>query len=112
MGIVAAKAASSPVLEGGKPGPHKIQGISAGFIPKNYDKSVGYKIIAISDNEAFESGRALAQTEGLFIGISSGAAVAAAIKKHRSLKTRARPFVVILPDSGDRYLSTPLYHQD
>ena len=110
--IIAVEAASSPVLEGGKPGPHKIQGISAGFIPKNYDKSVVDKIIAISDNEAFESGRALAQTEGLFIGISSGAAVAAAIKEAQKPENEGKTIVVILPDSGDRYLSTPLYHQD
>lgn len=110
--IVAVEAASSPVLEGGKPGPHKIQGISAGFIPKNYDKSVVDKIIPISDTEAFDTGRSIAQTEGLFIGISSGAAIAAAIKEAQLPENEGKTIVAILPDSGDRYLSTPLYHQD
>ena len=90
--IVAVEAASSPVLEGGKPGPHKI--------------------IPISDTEAFDTGRSIAQTEGLFIGISSGAAIAAAIKEAQLPENEGKTIVAILPDSGDRYLSTPLYHQD
>ena len=110
--IIAVEAAASPVLEGGKPGPHNIQGISGGFIPKNYDASVVDKIIPITDNEAFDTGRAIAQTEGLFIGISSGAAIAAAIKEAQLPENASKTIVAILPDSGDRYLSTPLYHQD
>lgn len=110
--IIAVEAAASPVLEGGKPGPHNIQGISGGFIPKNYDASVVDKIIPIKDNESFDTGRAIAQTEGLFIGISSGAAIAAAIKEAQLPENAGKTIVVILPDSGDRYLSTPLYHQD
>ena len=110
--IIAVEAAASPVLEGGKPGPHNIQGISGGFIPKNYDASVVDKIIPIEDNEAFDTGRAIAQTEGLFIGISSGAAIAAAIKEAQLPENAGKTIVAILPDSGDRYLSTPLYHQD
>ena len=110
--IIAVEAAASPVLEGGKPGPHTIPGISGGFIPKNYDASVVDQIIPIEDNEAFDTGRAIAQTEGLFIGISSGAAIAAAIKEAQLPENAGKTIVAILPDSGDRYLSTPLYHQD
>ena len=110
--IIAVEAENSAVLSGGKAGVHKIQGISAGFIPKNYDKSVVDKVITVSDDESFDIGRTLAQSEGLFIGISSGAAVAAAIKEAKKEENAGKTIVVILPDNGDRYLSTPLYQQD
>lgn len=110
--VVAVEAQASPVLQGGQPGPHKIQGISAGFIPKVLDRSVIDEIIGISDDEALENGRKLAVTEGLFTGISSGAALSAAIKLAKDSKNENKTIVVVLPDSGDRYLSTALYHQD
>ncbi len=110
--VYGVEAAASPVLNGGNAGPHKIQGISAGFIPKIYDKSVVDEVIDITDEEAFDNGRTLAQTEGLFIGISSGAAISAAIKLAQKDENKDKIIVVILPDSGDRYLSTALYHQD
>lgn len=110
--VYGVEAAASPVLNGGNAGPHKIQGISAGFIPKIYDKTVVDEVIDITDEEAFDNGRNLAQTEGLFIGISSGAAISAAIKLAQKEENENKLIVVVLPDSGDRYLSTALYHQD
>lgn len=110
--VVAVEAAASPVLAGGKPGPHKIQGISAGFIPKIYNSEVVDEIIDINDEDAFKNGRLLAQKEGLFIGISSGAALSAAIELAKKDENEGKTIVVILPDNGDRYLSTALYHQD
>lgn len=110
--VYGVEAAASPVLNGGNAGPHKIQGISAGFIPKIYDKSVVDEVIDITDEEAFDNGRTLAQSEGLFIGISSGAAISAAIKLAQKDENKDKIIVVVLPDSGDRYLSTALYHQD
>lgn len=110
--VVAVEAASSPVLAGGQPGPHKIQGISAGFIPKVFDGTVVDEIIGVKDDDAFDNGRKLAQTEGLFTGISSGAALTAAIELAKRPENEGKTIVVILPDSGDRYLSTALYHQD
>lgn len=110
--IVAVEAASSPVLAGGKAGPHKIQGISAGFIPGVYDPTVVDEIIGIKDEDAFNTGRKIAQTEGLFIGISSGAALTGAIELAQRPENEGKTIVVILPDNGDRYLSTALYHQD
>ena len=110
--VVAVEAAASPVLAGGKPGPHKIQGISAGFIPKIYNSEVVDEIIDINDEDAFKNGRLLAQKEGLFIGISSGAALSGAIELAKKDENEGKTIVVILPDNGDRYLSTALYHQD
>lgn len=110
--VVAVEAAASPVLAGGKPGPHKIQGISAGFIPKIYNSAVVDEIIDVNDEDALNNGRLLAQKEGLFIGISSGAALTAAIELAKKEDNEGKTIVVILPDSGDRYLSTALYHQD
>ena len=110
--VVAVEAAASPVLEGGKPGPHKSQGISAGFIPAVYNKDVVDEILPVKDEDAFNNGRALAQNEGLFIGISSGAALTGAIELAKRPENEGKTIVVILPDNGDRYLSTALYHQD
>ena len=102
--VVAVEAAASPVLSGGKPGPHKIQGISAGFIPGVYDKSVVDEIIGVKDEDAFNNGRLLAQNEGLFIGISSGAALTGALQLAQRPENEGKTIVVILPDNGDRYL--------
>ncbi|MGN1281533.1 MAG: cysteine synthase A [Succinivibrio sp.] len=110
--VVAVEAAASPVLSGGKAGPHKIQGISAGFIPGIFDAQVVDEIIGVQDDDAFANGRFIAQHEGIFIGISSGAAITGAIELAKRPENEGKTIVVILPDSGDRYLSTALYHQD
>jgi cysteine synthase A len=107
--IVAVEPADSPVLSGGNPGPHKIQGIGAGFIPQILNFKIIDEIIQVKSEEAFQTSRELARTEGLLAGISSGAAVFAALKiSHRS-EFKNKNIVVILPDSGERYLSTVLY---
>lgn len=107
--VVAVEPADSPVLSGGKPGPHKIQGIGAGFVPRNYDASVVDKIIPVSNDNAIKTSRLLAKTEGLLVGISSGAAVWAASELARKPDNKGKNIVVILPDTGERYLSTVLY---
>lgn len=106
---VAVEPEGSPVLSGGKAGKHAIQGIGAGFVPANYDHSMADRIITVTDQEAMETGRLLARNEGILAGISSGAAVAAAIKLARRDEYAGKTIVVILPDSGDRYFSTPLF---
>ena len=103
--IVAVEPEKSPVISGGKPGPHKIQGIGAGFIPGNFDASIVDEVIRIGDDEAFECQRMLARKEGIFAGISSGAALAAALKEAREEANEGKTIVVILPDTGERYLS-------
>lgn len=110
--IVAVEPESSPVLSGGNPGVHKIQGIGAGFIPKTYNDSFIDEIICIKDDDAIRTGRELAQTEGLLVGISSGAAVYAAIELARKPENEEKQIVVLLPDTGERYLSTVLYAFD
>jgi len=107
--IVAVEPADSPVLSGGNPGPHKIQGIGAGFVPKTYDASVVDQIIAVTNDDAIRTGRQLAKTEGLLVGISSGAAVFAALQLAQQPQNKGKNIVVILPDTGERYLSTVLY---
>ena len=107
--IVAVEPADSPVLSGGKPGPHKIQGIGAGFIPKTYDSSVVDEIIQVEGDDAIRTSRELAQKEGLLVGISSGAAVWAALQLAKRPENAGKNIVVLLPDTGDRYLSTPLF---
>ena len=107
--IVAVEPANSPVLSGGKPGPHKIQGIGAGFIPKTYDGSVVDEIIQVRDEAAFQTSHELAQTEGLLVGISSGAAVCAALQLAQRPENAGKTIVALLPDTGERYLSTGLF---
>lgn len=106
---IAVEPASSPVLSGGKAGAHKIQGIGAGFIPKNYDASVVDGIIQVTNEEAFHTSRELARQEGVLVGISSGAAMYAALQLARLPENRGKRIVVLLPDTGERYLSTELF---
>lgn len=108
---VAVEPAESPVLSGGKAGPHKIQGIGAGFVPGNYDPSVVDSIITITNDEAFETARNLASDESILAGISSGAALAAAIKLAKDPANEGKTIVCVLPDTGQRYLSTNLFVQ-
>ena len=110
--VIAVEPADSPVLSGGTPAPHKIQGIGAGFIPKIYDASVVDKIITVSSDSAIRTSRELAKTEGLLVGISSGAAVFAALQLAKQPENKGKHIVVILPDTGERYLSTVLYAFD
>ena len=107
--IVAVEPADSPVLSGGAPGPHKIQGIGAGFIPKNYDPSVVDEILQVSNDNAILTSRQLAQQEGLLVGISSGAAAYAATLLAQRPENKGKNIVALLPDTGERYLSTLLY---
>ena len=107
--VVAVEPAESPVLSGGRPGPHKIQGIGAGFIPGNYDATVVDEILTVSGENAMQASRELARTEGLLVGISSGAAAFAAVELARRSENKGKTIVVILPDTGERYLSTSLY---
>ena len=107
--VAAVEPASSPVLSGGQPGPHKIQGIGPGFVAKTYDASVVDEIITVENDEAILTGRELAANEGLLVGISAGAAVFAARKLAQRPENKGKNIVVLLPDTGDRYLSTALY---
>lgn len=107
--IVAVEPIDSPVLSGGKPGPHKIQGIGAGFIPKTYDPSAVDQIIQVSNDDAIRTSRELAREEGLLVGISSGAAAYVAAQLAKKSEYKGKNIVVLLPDSGERYLSTVLY---
>ena len=107
--IVAVEPASSPVLSGGKPGAHKIQGIGAGFVPKIYDSSVVDEVVAVEDADAFQASRDLARTEGVLVGISSGAALHAAAEVALRPENAGKRVVVLLPDTGERYLSTDLF---
>ena len=110
--VVAVEPEGSPVLEGGKPGSHKIQGIGAGFIPENYYAEVVDRVMAVSDDDAIRGSRILAQREGLLVGISSGAAFSAALKLAKKPEYSGKTIVVLLPDTGERYLSTVLYAFD
>lgn len=107
--VVAVEPEDSPVLSGGKPGPHKIQGIGAGFVPKNYNSAVVDGILQVSNDDAIRTGRELAKYEGLLVGISSGAAVSAATQLAQLPENEGKNIVVLLPDTGERYLSTLLY---
>lgn len=110
--IAAVEPASSPVLSGGAPGAHKIQGIGAGFVPGNYDPSVVDLVMPVADDEAIATARLLASREGLLVGISSGAAAYAALQLAKREEYRGKTIVVLLPDTGERYLSTLLYAFD
>ena len=110
--IAAVEPASSPVLSGGAPGGHKIQGIGAGFVPGNYDPSVVDLVVPVADDEAIATARLLASREGLLVGISSGAAAYAALQLAKREEYRGKTIVVLLPDTGERYLSTLLYAFD
>lgn len=107
--VVAVEPADSPILSGGKPGPHKIQGIGAGFVPEVLDTTVYDEIIRVTNEEAMETGRTLAKTEGLLVGVSSGAAAFAAAELAKRPENQGKTIVVILPDTGERYLSTPMF---
>jgi cysteine synthase A len=110
--VYAVEPADSPVLSGGTPGAHKIQGIGAGFVPKNYDDSVVDEVIRVTNDDAIRTSRELAKTEGLLVGISSGAAVYAAARLAKLPENKDKSIVAILPDTGERYLSTILYAFD
>ncbi len=110
--IVAVEPKTSPVLNGGKSGPHKIQGIGAGFIPKTYDPAVIDEVFDVENDDAIRTGRELAQTEGLLVGISSGAAAYAAVEVAKRPENKGKKVVALLPDTGERYLSTVLYAFD
>ena len=107
--IVAVEPAGSPVLEGGQAGPHGIQGIGAGFIPAVLDTTVYDEVVPVADEDAFAAARALARTEGVLVGISSGAALWAAIELARRPENEDKTIVALLPDTGERYLSTALF---
>ena len=107
--IVAVEPEGSPLLSKGYAGPHKIQGIAAGFVPKTLDTSVYDEVITVSDEQAFDTGRRLAQKEGLLVGISSGAAAQAAIELAKRPENKGKMIVVLLPDTGERYLSTQMF---
>lgn len=107
--IVAVEPKGSPVLSEGHPGPHKIQGIGAGFVPETLNTEIYDEIIAVENEDAFETGRAIARKEGVLVGISSGAALWAAIEIAKRPENKGKTIVALLPDTGERYLSTPMF---
>lgn len=109
--VVAVEPADSPVLSGGKPGPHKIQGIGAGFVPEALDTTIYDKIMPVAAEDAFAAGRRLGHEEGVLVGISSGAALHAALELARKPENAGKTIVAIMPDTGERYLSTPLFSE-
>ncbi len=109
--VVAVEPATSPVLSKGEAGPHKIQGIGAGFVPQTLDTNIYDEIITVSNEKAFEMGRKVAKTEGLLVGISSGAALSAAIELAKREENAGKMIVVLLPDTGERYLSTVMFQE-
>lgn len=108
--MVAVEPANSPVLSGGKAGPHKLQGIGAGFVPKNFKRELVDEIITVANEDAMDTARRLATKEGVLVGISSGAAMFAAIELGKRPELKGKTIVVILPDTGERYLSTELFN--
>lgn len=110
--IVAVEPEASPVLSGGNPGPHKIQGIGAGFIPSVLNTDIYDEIIRVKNEDAFAAGKKIAVREGILVGISSGAALAAAVQLAKREENAGKTIVALLPDSGDRYLSTPLFAEN
>lgn len=109
--IVAVEPAGSPVLSRGKPGAHKIQGIGAGFVPEVLDTHIYDEVIAVTNEDAFATGSSIGKTEGVLVGISSGAAIWAAIELAKRDENKGKTIVAILPDTGERYLSTPLFSE-
>ena len=109
--IVAVEPLSSPVISKGEAGAHKIQGIGAGFIPKNLNKDILDEVITVSDDEAFSTAKLLAKCEGILVGISSGASLNVAIETAKRPESKGKTIVALLPDSGDRYYSTPLFQE-
>ena len=107
--VVAVEPATSPVLSGGKAGPHKIQGIGAGFVPDTLNTDIYDEILPVQNEDAFATGRALARSEGVLVGISSGAAVFAAVQLAKRPENAGKVIVALLPDTGERYLSTPMF---
>ena len=107
--VIAVEPEGSPVLSGGSAGPHGLQGIGAGFVPEVLDTKVFDRVITVNEKEAYKTGKMLSQTEGVLVGISSGAALHAAITLAKDPKNKGKNIVVLLPDTGDRYLSTPLF---
>ena len=107
--VIAVEPATSPVLSGGLSGPHKIQGIGAGFVPKVLNTAIYDEVIKVDNNDAFEEGRKFAVNEGFLVGISSGAALKAVREVAARPESKGKTIVVLLPDSGDRYLSTALF---
>ena len=109
--VVAVEPASSPLLSQGKAGPHGLQGIGANFIPDTLDRSVYDEILTVSDEDAYRTGRSIARQEGVLVGITSGAALWAAAELAKRPENRGKTIVALLPDSGERYLSTPLFSE-
>lgn len=109
--LIAVEPAGSPVLSGGQAGPHGLQGIGAGFVPKVLDTALIDEVVTVTDQEAYTSARMLAKTEGVLCGISSGAALHAAVELSRRTQYQGKTMVVLLPDTGERYLSTPLFEE-
>lgn len=110
--VVAVEPADSPVLSGGQPGPHKLQGIGAGFVPAVLNTNVYDEIITVTTEEAYEAGRKIAGKEGILVGITSGAALHAAAQLAKRPENAGKTIVALLPDSGDRYLSTPMFAEE
>ena len=107
--VVAVEPATSPILSKGTPGAHKIQGIGAGFVPKVLNTNIYDEIIAVENEDAFSAGKLIGKKEGVLVGISSGAALSAAIELAKRPENEGKNIVVLFPDTGDRYLSTPLF---
>ncbi len=107
--VVAVEPTDSPVLSGGKPGPHKLQGIGAGFVPSILNTQIYDEVFTVTTDEAFETGRLIAHKEGILVGITSGAALYAAAQLAKRPENKGKTIVALLPDSGDRYLSTPMF---
>ena len=110
--VIAVEPKGSPVLSEGHPGPHKIQGIGAGFVPKTLDTSIYDKVVTAVEEDAYKAARDMGKREGILVGISSGAALSVAIEEAKKIENKGKTIVVLLPDTGDRYFSTPLFKED